>query len=263
MTSFTNNVELVKHAVGQFQAGNAEGYFEHVADDLKGHVLAGIIPGGENLRSKADLQALLVSMPKYITMTKFETSNWAGAGENVYFTVDWAFTYLPTGKEVETQAVVRKVVRDGKICEKYHVVNAELIKELHLAAANVERVKSLVARFQAGDGAGYMEGVHPKLKGSVLAGIIPGGDSIECKADLGAMLTELPKYMDLKKFEPSNWVGVGDQVFFTVDWEFVWKPTGRNVTTQATVRKVVKDGLICEKHHHMQPTFISNEEALN
>jgi len=263
MTSFANNVELVQHAVAQFQAGNAAGYFEHVDENLTGHVLAGIIPGGEAITCKADLQKLLEVMPTVIEMTKFETDNWAGSGENVFFTVDWAFKYLPTGKDVETQAVVRKVVRNGKICEKYHVVNAELIKELHIAAANIERVKSLVGKFQAGDPAGYLEGVSDKLKGSVLAGVIPGGECINCKADLAALLPLMSKYMDVKKFEPSNWCATGSQVCFTVDWSFTYLPTGKQVDTTATVRKVVKDGMICEKWHMVDAAAITAEPALN
>ena len=132
---------------------------------------------------------------------------------------------------------------------------------------NVALVQNVVGHFLAGDADGYLSGVHPNVKGSVLGGLIPGADTITNKAQLAKLLKEdIPKYMDIRKFEPANWVGVGDQVFFTVDWEFVWKPTGKVVTTRATVRKVVCDGLICEKYHMpvgilRRNTFFRSERA--
>ena len=49
---------------------------------------------------------------------------------------------------------------------------------------------------------------------------IPGSTvSVKSRADMEKLLkVELPKLLEIRKFEPSNWVGVGDQVFFTVDW---------------------------------------------
>ena len=35
----------------------------------------------------------------------------------------------------------------------------------------------------------------------------------------------MPEYVDMKKFEPVDWYGVGNNVYFTVNWEFIWKPT--------------------------------------
>merc|ERR1719473_208894 len=43
------------------------------------------------------------------------------------FLVDWEFVWLPTNKFVTTTAVVRKVVKDGKICEKYHMVDCDAV----------------------------------------------------------------------------------------------------------------------------------------
>ena len=43
--------------------------------------------------------------------------------------------------------------------------------------------------------------------------------------------------------------------------EFVWKPTSKVVKTQATVRKVVRDGLICEKYHLLNASVLTGRMA--
>lgn len=49
----------------------------------------------------------------------------------------------------------------------------------------------------------------------------------------------------MKKFEPVDWCGVGNNVYFTVNWEFIWKL----VKTSANVKKVIVDNKIKEKYH--------------
>ena len=53
--------------------------------------------------------------------------NFCGVGDSVFFNADWEAVYR--GTTVACTAVVRKVIRDGKICEKYHRVNAAQIVE--------------------------------------------------------------------------------------------------------------------------------------
>merc|ERR1719450_646400 len=59
-------------------------------------------------------------------------------------------------------------------------------------------------------------------------------------------------YMDVQKFEPVNFMALpnGDMMF-NVQWQFTWKETGKEVETTSIVRKVLKDGMICEKYHMM------------
>ena len=64
--------------------------------------------------------------------------------------------------------------------------------------------------------------------------------------------------MEIKKFEPVNWAAVEDTVYFTVNWEFIWLKTGKEVKTSANVRKVVKDGKIIQKYH-----LLNNLDVLN
>ena len=63
------------------------------------------------------------------------------------------------------------------------------------------------------------------------------------------MFELMPKYMEIKKFEPVNWCCVENTVYFTVNWEFIWKPTNQLVKTSANVRKVIVDNKIKEKYH--------------
>merc|ERR1712046_270841 len=105
--------------------GNAPGYFAGCHEEFGGDILAGLVKGGERVTGTEGLGDLMWAMDATMAVTKFEPANWAAVGNNVFFTVDWEFVYKPTGNQVATTAVVRKVIRDGKICEKYHRVNAE------------------------------------------------------------------------------------------------------------------------------------------
>lgn len=70
------------------------------------------------------------SMGDYMEFRKFEPRDWAAVGNTVYFTVDWELKLKDSEKWVECSANVRKVVKDGKICEKYHLVDSTRIKQL-------------------------------------------------------------------------------------------------------------------------------------
>ena len=76
-----------------------------------------------------DPVALMGKMGEYMEVSKFEPKNWRAVNDDVLFNVDWKFTWKPTGKVVETQAIVRKVLKDGNICEKYHMVDTEAIAQ--------------------------------------------------------------------------------------------------------------------------------------
>lgn len=74
-----------------------------------------------------------------------------------------------------------------------------------LVAANIARVQELVGKFQAGDGAGYIEGCSEDFRGSILSGVIPGGESIRGKEGLVEFLGKIEKHIEIKKFEPVDW----------------------------------------------------------
>ena len=54
--------------------------------------------------------------------------------------------------------------------------------------------------------------------------------------------------MEIIKFEPRR-CATGNCVYFTVNWEFLWIPSGQKVKTSANVRKVIQDNKIKEKYH--------------
>ena len=111
-------------------AEGEDGYIRNCHEDFTGSILAGIIPGGENLNGLDDLRKMFGSMGDYMEFRKFEPRDWAAVGNTVYFTVDWELKLKDSEKWVECSANVRKVVKDGKICEKYHLVDSTRIKQL-------------------------------------------------------------------------------------------------------------------------------------
>ena len=81
-----------------------------------------------------------------------------------------------------------------------------------LSSANVTLVQNYVGHFLAGDVDGYLAGCHHNLRGAVLGGLVPTGENLRSRDDLEKLIKEeMPKFMEIRKFEPSNWVGVGDQ----------------------------------------------------
>ena len=118
-----SNVRLVKNAVNEFMNGNPEGYIDYLHDDFYGKIWSGLIPGGDDIKGKEAFVTFMEEMNKKIEIRKFEPVNWCGVGEVVYFTVNWEFIWKETNTLIRTSANVRKVVRDGKIIEKYHLIN--------------------------------------------------------------------------------------------------------------------------------------------
>lgn len=114
---------------------------------------------------------------------------------------------------------------------------------------NIELVKGLLQKFLNGDSEGYIEGCHEEFYGKIFSGLIPGGEEISGKEELRKMFEIMPKYMEILKFEPVDWCATGNCVYFTVNWEFLWIPTGQKVKTSANVRKVIQDNKIKEKYH--------------
>lgn len=51
--------------------------------------------------------------------------------------------------------------------------------------------------------------------------VIPSGDEIKGKGAFINFMKEMNKKIETKKFEPTNWAGIGETVYFTVNWEFV------------------------------------------
>merc|ERR1719453_591124 len=151
MSTSQMNMKRVQDLVAEYQAGRPEGYLAGVSEDFKGSVLGGLIPGADDMKSKADFMAVMEKMGDYMEVQKFEPCNWRAVGDDVLFNVNWKFTWKPTGKTIETTALVRKVVRDGMICEKYHMVDVESItgKPSPRDQTNVDRVQHLLAEFMA------------------------------------------------------------------------------------------------------------------
>merc|ERR1712159_241233 len=113
-----------------YQAGRSDEYFEGVAEDIKGEVFHGLNIPGSAFSSKSEFDLLGQSMSEYMDIHKFEPKNFVALPNNdVMFNVDWEFTWKPSGKVVETTAVVRKVLKDGMICEKYHMIDCADVLE--------------------------------------------------------------------------------------------------------------------------------------
>jgi len=260
------NIARVQELVACYQNENAAGYLAGVAegDSFKGSILGGLIPGGEAIKSKAEFVELMGRMGDYMEVKKFEPGNWFAVNNDVLFTVDWEFMWKPTGKVVETTALVRKVLdKDNNICEKYHMVDTEAItgqKSPH-DESTVKRVQSLLAEIAAGNPAGYMAGVADNIQASMLGGLIKGADGIANKQEFQDVMSKMNDVMEVKKFEPCNFRALpNNDMMFTVNWELVWKATGKTVTTTAVVRKVLdKDNNICAKYHMIDATAVTQE----
>jgi len=123
-----------------------------------------------------------------------------------------------------------------------------------LGKKNIEVVQKALADWQSEGTKGYMKHCHPDFHGSVLAGIIPGGDKIENLQQWSDMGEKFGDYCDIKKFEAEHWghSNDGEHVYFVVNWNVTWKVgpfTGQTWDTTANVRKHIKDGKIFEKMH--------------
>tara|TARA_B100000674_G_C37850734_1_gene919854 strand:- start:245 stop:718 length:474 start_codon:yes stop_codon:yes gene_type:complete len=139
--------------------------------------------------------------------------------------------------------------------------NIKLVKTLlqkHIEQQqNITLVKKLLQNFLSGDNQAYIDGCHPKFIGKIFSGLIPGGDLIQGKEQLAKVFDILPKYIDIIKFEPVDWCAVDNNVYFTVNWEFIWKPTDQLIKTSANVKKIIVDGKIKEKYHIVNFTDVA------
>jgi len=266
LTLQQSNIARVQSLVAEFQAGNPAGYLAGVADDIRGSVLGGLIPGGDNYADKAGFTAIMEKMPEFMEVSKFAPSNWHAVNNDVLFTVDWTFVWKPTGKEHDAKAFVRKVLRDGMICEKYHcIVDVESItgdKTPVHDQTPVTRVQALLAEYGAGRPEGYLAGCADDFKGSVLAGLLPDeAATFTTKEGFAALMPLMGEYMTVEKFEPCNFVALpNNEVMFQVNWKFLWLPTAKAVETTAIVRKVFNaDNNLCEKYHMCDCSGIKKE----
>ena len=123
---------------------------------------------------------------------------------------------------------------------------------------NITLVKNLLDKFLQGDCDAYINGCHDDFYGKIFSGLIPGGEEIKGKNELHKMFQIMPNYMDIIKFEPVDWCSTGNTVYFTVNWEFLWKPTEQIIKTSANVRKVIHDNKIKEKYHIVNFQDVTN-----
>lgn len=259
------NIARVQALVAEYQAGNPSGYLEGVSPNIRGSVLGGLIPGGEDYDGKEAFMSIMNAMPEFMEVSKFEPHNWHAVNDDVIFNVDWEFVWLATGQTITTTALVRKVVRDGIICEKYHMISDPSAITGEAAPHDpmpVEIVQSLLAEYGAGRPENYLAGCSDDFSGSVLDGLLPTDSALfTSKAEFGELMGEMGKYMEVKKFEPCNFVALPNRdMMMNVNWSFTWIPTGKEVNTTAVVRKVIdKDGNLCQKYHLIDPSCIMQE----
>lgn len=129
------NIELIQASLTECKAGNIDEYLEYVHDkEFKGSILSGLVPGGENLCSRQQLAEFMTQVENHIQVRAFKDRDWAAVGNTVYFTVEWEMKLNGSDRWVSTEANVRMVVRDGKVCEKYHFVDAARIRQLSFDA---------------------------------------------------------------------------------------------------------------------------------
>ena len=127
---------------------------------------------------------------------------------------------------------------------------------------NITLIKNLLNEYKNDNFQGYLDGCHENFYGKIWSGLIPGGEEINGKAEFIKCMDEMIKLVEIKKFEPVNWAAVDDTVYFTVNWEFIWKKTNKLVKTSANVRKVIKDGKIREKYHIINNYDVENTGEL-
>ena len=124
-----SNARLVKNAMNEFGSGNSQGYIDYLHDDFYGKIWSGLISGGDEIKGKKALINFMEEMNNKIEIKTFEPVNWAQVEDTFYFTVNWEFIWKETNTLIKTSANVRKVIRDGKIVEKYHFINYNDIKK--------------------------------------------------------------------------------------------------------------------------------------
>lgn len=258
----TPEVKIVQAAVKAAAAGKGEEYMAVVDDNLEYDVLFGILDA-ETARGKGkeNFQKCVAAQGEHFDVLKFHGHSYTGFGPNVAFVVDWSLRMKKggnIGKVVNLRAVVHKVVKNGKICEKYHCLdqdacNLAMGRDLATDRGQTPAVKQIQTAlddmYLNGKPETYMGMLHPDFDYSVLGGLIPepSGSSADAFKQMGAVMG---KTLETVRFEAHSWTGSGPHVMFCVDWEMkLNEEKGATFTCQAVVHKVVKDGKLCGKYH--------------
>jgi hypothetical protein len=134
-----SNIDIVKNALNKFMNDNPHGYLDLCHDEFYGKIWSGLIEGGDEIKGKEEFVKFMEEMNKKIITKKFEPVNWSEVGNTVYFTVNWEFIWKETNTLIRTSANVRKVIRNGKISEKYHLINYNDVAK-QLGAVNPDLV---------------------------------------------------------------------------------------------------------------------------
>jgi len=126
------NIEIVRDALAEFQNGNPAGYMAIVDDGVKASMWSGFIHD-RPIQNKVDFQAAMDRVASVIELSKFEPRDWASTGDIVYFTVGMEGRFKkPDGtwsKPIAFEGTVRKKMRNGKIVEKHHMIDTNLINQ--------------------------------------------------------------------------------------------------------------------------------------
>merc|ERR1712107_912766 len=121
-------VKTVRAALAEYMKGNAPGYMDNVADNIKFSVLGGIDPVATGDTKE---QFMGLKWGELVDVVKFQPYMWCGYKDHMTFMVEWVLTIKKTGHTVQLQAVVhKKTDAEGKICEKWHVIDQHLAKEI-------------------------------------------------------------------------------------------------------------------------------------
>lgn len=122
---------------------------------------------------------------KVMQVTSFVPHSWTGRGCHVAFVVDWEFVYLGdgpnNGKTCHLKAVVHKIVKEGKICEKYHILDQRQVCAITGAEYNEEKlcpglaiVKAALGGMALGKPEEYFNRVAPAFDFDVLGDFVEG-----------------------------------------------------------------------------------------
>ncbi|CAD7923373.1 unnamed protein product [Amoebophrya sp. A120] len=198
---------------------------------------------------------------EYMDVKKFTPHSWVGFEQHVLFLVDWEFVWLgegPAKGELCTlKAVVHKVVKDGMICEKYHMLDQKAVAKITGVPYVAEKHHPgcvVVEQALAGSAAGKMEEylnrvTDGKFDYNCLNGLWENTSGSD-KASFVKMAEKQGSIWETIRFVPHSMSGYGGHVGFVCDWEIKLNTPGQEtLTMQAVVHKVVEDGKICAKCH--------------
>lgn len=138
----------MQEACAAFAAGEQERYFAVVDENIEFSILAGLLPHELVIGAgKAKFVEAAGKMGEYMDVIKYVPHSWTGHDEHVGFVVDWVFRWKATDEIVSLKCVTKKTVRDGKICEKFHMVDPHAARAIVEQGRGTERkVKALRSR---------------------------------------------------------------------------------------------------------------------